>query len=152
MHRSIVDVHVGQLQEAVDHVEAAEDVRQRRVLLQGDHVVHQRQGDAADGLGHDDVAHRLPVREAEPAGRCRLAPVGRLEAGAIHLRHGRAADEHEGEHGTVETSSPIPTEYQAQWRARSPSIRARSSSPRSARPEARVPRTLCELAGIGSTG
>ena len=51
-----------------------------RVLLEPDEVVEERGHDPSDGLGQDDVAHRLGPRQPERTGRRLLARVDRLDA------------------------------------------------------------------------
>ena len=79
----------------LERLDRAEEADERRVLLQSDEVVEKRWNHAAHGLGQDDSAERLPVRQPERARSGILARMHRLDPGAIDLRHVRRVDEHE---------------------------------------------------------
>ena len=79
----------------VAEVFRAEDRDQAHVLLQRHEVVEQRGRDPANGLGKDDLAHRLAVGQAQGPRGHPLARVHRLDAGAEHLGDIRTVGQHQ---------------------------------------------------------
>ena len=59
--RRLVDLRL------LERLDRAEHADERGVLLEADEVVQERRDHAPDGLRHDHVAQRLPVREPERA-------------------------------------------------------------------------------------
>ncbi len=87
--RRLVDLRL------LERLDDAEHADERRVLLQPDEVVQQRRDHPPHGLGEDDEAQRLAVREPERARGGLLARVHRLDPRAVHLGDVRRVDEHE---------------------------------------------------------
>src|SRR3954452_13504830 len=98
-HRGQVEVVAGDDLRLVEGVDGADDVDQRRVLLQRDEVVEQRRDDAAARLRDDDVAQRLGEGEAQRAGGRGLAPVDAVDAGPVDLGHVGAVGQGQGQDG-----------------------------------------------------
>ena len=91
----VIEVVARVLAGLCDCFEDADDVHERRVLLESDEVVEERRDDSADRLRQHDVTHRLRVAQPEGARRHPLARVHRLDPRAEYLGDVRRVDEGE---------------------------------------------------------